>query len=82
MTLKTRLLATFLAVAALNAAGALLLYWSVTAQRTNSVTINLAGAQRMLSQKMTKDALLLANNEGTRWPCGLRPAAFRGPSQV
>jgi hypothetical protein len=63
-TLKAKLLWTFVAVTVLNAAGALLLYESARAQRSSSTAINLAGAQRMLSQKMTKEVLLLARGDG------------------
>ena len=64
-TLKTKLLATFIAVAILNIASALLLIRSARTQRINSAIINLSGAQRMLSQRMAKDALLLVRGEGS-----------------
>jgi methyl-accepting chemotaxis protein len=49
-TLSAKTLIAFLLIAALNAA---------EAQSSDSAVINLAGAERMLSQKMTKEALLL-----------------------
>jgi len=41
-----------------NIAGALVTLQTIASQKADSVVINLAGAQRMLSQKMTKEAAL------------------------
>jgi methyl-accepting chemotaxis protein len=57
-SLKSTSLTAVLALAALNCGGAAILFRSASAQRADSLQINLAGAQRMLSQRMTKEALL------------------------
>jgi methyl-accepting chemotaxis protein len=57
-TLKTKFLLVFVGVMAVNVAGALLLFQTIASQRADAVVINLAGAQRMLSQKMTKEAAM------------------------
>ena len=58
--LERKLLAFVVSVAGLSGGGTLLLFQGIAAHRADNVVINLAGAQRMLSQKMTKDAVLLA----------------------
>lgn len=58
-TLKGKFLLTFVALIALNAAGALIVSRTVASQRSDALVINLAGAQRMLSQKMTKELLVM-----------------------
>jgi methyl-accepting chemotaxis protein len=51
-------------IAALSAVGTILLFRGVADHRADGNVINLAGAQRMLSQKMSKDAVLLAGGRG------------------
>jgi methyl-accepting chemotaxis protein len=58
--LRTKLLSFVAAAGLLNAAGNLILFWSIASNRADALVMNLAGAQRMLSQRMTKEALLLA----------------------
>jgi len=58
-SLKTKSLYAFLLLATLIAVGAFIQYRSVADQDSDALSINLAGAQRMLSQKMTKEALIL-----------------------
>jgi methyl-accepting chemotaxis protein len=58
-SLSAKTLAAFLLIAALNGTGAAILFYAANAQYSDSVQINLAGAERMLSQKMTKEALLI-----------------------
>ncbi|MBS1877002.1 MAG: type IV pili methyl-accepting chemotaxis transducer N-terminal domain-containing protein [Acidobacteria bacterium] len=57
--LRKKLLLFVFAIAALSASGTLLLYRGIAAHRADSAVINLAGAQRMLSQKMSKEAILI-----------------------
>src|SRR6478672_2516627 len=47
------------AVACLSIAGQLLVQWSLDRQLSDSTVVNLAGRQRMLSQRLTKAALSL-----------------------
>lgn len=53
-----------LLIAALNGAGAVIIVGSLSDQRADSPTMNLAGAQRMLCQKISKELLLLAQSHG------------------
>jgi methyl-accepting chemotaxis protein len=57
-TLKARFLLVFLGVMSVNIGGALITFQTIASQKADAVVINLAGAQRMLSQKMTKEAAL------------------------
>ena len=65
-TLNDRFLALFLVLFALNVVSSVIVTWTVSAQKVDARVVNLAGAQRMLSQKMTKDALLLVQGQGDR----------------
>lgn len=58
-TIRTKTAVCFSLLALLNVGAALILLHSVATQDADSVVINLAGAQRMLSQRMTKEALML-----------------------
>lgn len=62
--IKQRLLICIVAMLAFSLIGVLLTLVTVNGQKASGIVINLAGAQRMLSQKMTKEALLLAANTG------------------
>lgn len=62
--LRNKLIVLVASVAGLSAAGAILLYRGIEAHRADGLVINLAGAQRMLSQKMSKEAILLAAGKG------------------
>ena len=62
--LKQKLLAFVACVAALSGAGTIVLFLGIVAHRADNGVINLAGAQRMLSQQMIKDALLLVDGQG------------------
>jgi methyl-accepting chemotaxis protein len=62
--LRNKLLVLVASVAALSAAGTILLYRGIQEHRADGLVINLAGAQRMLSQKMSKEAILLAAGRG------------------
>jgi methyl-accepting chemotaxis protein len=62
-SLKAKSFCALLVVAALNASAAAILFESVAAQGSDSIQINLAGAERMLSQKMTKEALMLSRDD-------------------
>lgn len=73
--LREKLLAFLVAVTFLSASGTALLSWGLTQHRADNAVINLAGAQRMLSQKLTKEAILLA--EGTGDPKILRQSRDR-----
>jgi len=64
-SLSAKTLAAFLLIAALNATGAAILFYAAHAQYSDSNQINLAGAERMLSQKMTKEALLIRRGGDT-----------------
>jgi len=57
-TLQAKFLLVFLGVMGVNIAGALITLQAIGSQKADAVVINLAGAQRMLSQKMTKEAAL------------------------
>jgi len=61
----TVILIIFLAIGLINAA---IISWVVIDQKANASAINLSGRQRMLSQKMSKEAFLLAmnSNQDTR----------------
>ncbi|MBZ5596047.1 MAG: type IV pili methyl-accepting chemotaxis transducer N-terminal domain-containing protein [Acidobacteriia bacterium] len=65
-TLKNKFLALFLVLFALNVISSAIVAWTVSAQKVDARVVNLAGAQRMLSQRMTKDALLLLQGRGDR----------------
>ena len=58
-TLNGKFLWIFLALAAVSAMATGILFHSISAQRADGTVINLAGAQRMLSQRATKEALLV-----------------------
>jgi methyl-accepting chemotaxis protein len=58
-SLKAKSFCALLVLAALNVTAAVILFRSAAAQGSDSIQINLAGAQRMLSQKMTKEAFLV-----------------------
>lgn len=58
-SLENRFLALFLLVGLLNGAGAGVVLYRIHGQEADGRTINLAGAQRMLSQRISKSALLL-----------------------
>lgn len=62
--IRDRLLKCISAMLAFSLLGVLLTLLTVNGQKTSGVVINLAGAQRMLSQKMTKEALLLTRGKG------------------
>jgi len=62
--LRNKLIVLVASVAGLSAAGTILLYRGIQAHRADGLVINLAGAQRMLSQKMSKEAMLLAAGQG------------------
>ncbi len=64
ITLKGKLLGAFVAVGLLAIGGSSAVLWTTSAQKADGLVINLAGAQRMLSQRMTKDALLLRGGAG------------------
>lgn len=51
------------AVALLTIAGQVAVQWSLAAQQHNSTVVNIAGRQRMLSQKIAKTALLVSHND-------------------
>ncbi len=59
--MKTKFFLIFALLAALNVAGSLILYRSISAQKMDAYVINLAGAERMLSQQITKEALIVSN---------------------
>src|ERR1700722_14518742 len=63
-SLQFRFLAVFLVVAVLNVVGASVVVSSIVSQRTDALVINLAGAQRMLSQRIAKELLLLQQSTG------------------
>jgi len=73
-SLKAKSLAIFLVLGLLNLTAAAVLLRSAAAQRSDAVEINLAGAQRMLSQKMTKEALMLLHKGD---PAALRASISR-----
>lgn len=58
LPLKAKFLLVFLTVLGVNIVGALVIFQSIAAQKADAIVINLAGAQRMLSQKMTKEAAM------------------------
>ncbi|MBS1824217.1 MAG: type IV pili methyl-accepting chemotaxis transducer N-terminal domain-containing protein [Acidobacteria bacterium] len=62
--LRGKLIVLVASVATLSAAGTILLYQGIKAHRADGLVINLAGAQRMLSQKMSKEAILLGGGRG------------------
>ena len=62
--LREKLIVLVASVATLSAAGTIFLYRGITSHRADGLVINLAGAQRMLSQKMSKEAILLAGGKG------------------
>ncbi|MFN7937868.1 MAG: methyl-accepting chemotaxis protein [Bryobacteraceae bacterium] len=62
--LREKLVVLVASVATLSAAGTIFLYRGIKAHRADGLVINLAGAQRMLSQKMSKEAILLAHGKG------------------
>lgn len=55
------------AIALLTIAGQVSVQWSLAQQRRSSTVINIAGRQRMMSQKLTKTALLLADADPAAW---------------
>ena len=57
-SLKAKSLTALLLLALVNGTAASILFRSAAAQSSDSIQINLAGAERMLSQKMTKEALM------------------------
>ncbi|MBL8173346.1 MAG: type IV pili methyl-accepting chemotaxis transducer N-terminal domain-containing protein [Bryobacterales bacterium] len=74
--MRNKLLVLVASVATLSAAGTILLYRGIQAHRADGLVINLAGAQRMLSQKMSKEALLLASAKGPAKPLAESRARF------
>lgn len=62
--LKSKFLLTFLGIGAAGIFGTWAVVLTSTSQRSDGLVINLAGAQRMLSQRMTKEALLLRQGTG------------------
>jgi methyl-accepting chemotaxis protein len=62
--LKHKLAAFLTAMMALSGIGTALLAYGLAQHRADNAVINLAGAQRMLSQKMSKEAMLLAEGHG------------------
>ena len=58
-TLRTRYVAALAAIAFLSILGQFVVQWMLTIQADDSAVINLAGRQRMLSQRIVKTALLL-----------------------
>ncbi|MBL8210857.1 MAG: type IV pili methyl-accepting chemotaxis transducer N-terminal domain-containing protein [Bryobacterales bacterium] len=62
--LKSRFFLAFAAIALLAGFGVGAVIYATLGERAAAVVINHAGAQRMLSQKMTKEALLLRQNSG------------------
>lgn len=63
--LKSRFSLIFWTLAALGAVGTGVVVHTTVAQKSDGLVINLAGAQRMLSQRITKDALLLRHGQDT-----------------
>lgn len=64
-TIQSRMVFIFLAFTALLAAGGGATYVVLTQQADDGVIVNLAGRQRMLSQKLTKEAMQLGNAAAT-----------------
>ena len=67
--------AAFIAIFLLTAAGAGAVFMTLNSQKHDSAIINLAGAQRMLSQRLAKEALLL--HEGKAQTDSLEASAAR-----
>lgn len=59
MSLSTKTLAALLGICGVTVSATGLMMWTISRQRADATVINLAGAQRMLSQKMSKEALLV-----------------------
>jgi methyl-accepting chemotaxis protein len=66
--LRQKLFAFVFAVGLLTASGTFLLFQGIAAHRADNAVINIAGAQRMLSQKMSKEAILLALGKAPATP--------------
>jgi methyl-accepting chemotaxis protein len=62
--LRAKLVAFVVSIGILSAAGSILIFSFIAASRADGLVINLAGAQRMLCQKISKEALLLAEGRG------------------
>lgn len=60
-TIQSKMVVIFLAFTALLAASGAATYMVLTQQSTDAVALNLVGRQRMLTQKMTKETMLLVN---------------------
>jgi len=63
-TFKTKIFSILVSILFLNFAGAGVLYWTTSQHRADGLTINLAGAQRMLSQLITKETLKVQLGKG------------------
>jgi len=63
--LSRTVLAIFVAVFVLNALGTFLMVQSIPALKRDATIINIAGRERMLTQRMTKEAMLLRDGRGS-----------------
>lgn len=63
-SLSARFGIIFVCLVLLNLSGAVVVWWSLTALQSDGTVINLAGAQRMLTQRIAKQTLLLAGGKG------------------
>ena len=59
-TLKSKFLALFTVFIAVSLAGGVFVVYTINQQKSEGVIINLSGKQRMLSQKMTKEAFAVS----------------------
>src|SRR5215472_2237565 len=62
-TLTARYVTGLLAIAVLLAAGQILIQWALTRQASDSRVVNLAGRQRMLSQRLSLELLALGSRD-------------------
>ncbi len=66
MSVRRRLLLYFLIFLGLQASGVLIVNWRLKAQKADGLQINLAGRQRMLSQRMAKELFMLQKTEDSK----------------
>lgn len=71
-TIQSRMLAIFLGFVALMASGVAASYVILERQADDGMLVNLAGRQRMLTQKMAKESVQLANAASTQNAAGVK----------
>jgi len=74
-SIQTKIGAVLVTLLLVNVVAVIATFLTLSKQETDSVYVDVAGRQRMLSQKMTKEALLLAADQESHWKQGLGKTA-------